>query len=66
MGATITFELFSFIDRLLSAVDRITAPGKVRRFPQHYHVIEVISVDGKPAYLIFDFDKKSKYAVHPN
>jgi hypothetical protein len=56
----------SFFEKLLSCIDKIAAPKKVRAFPRHYHIITCSMVDREKAYLIYDFDKKSKYFIHPN
>lgn len=56
---------FSFLEKLFGYIDRITVPKVVEHFPNHYHIISHSVVDGRTAYLIYDFDKKCKYAVHP-
>jgi hypothetical protein len=66
MEATFGSNTCSFFEKLLSCIDKITAPKKVREFPRHYHIISYSVVDGETSYLIYDFDKKSKYFIHPN
>lgn len=65
MEATIGTNVFSFVDKLLGLLDKLAAPVKVTQFPRHYHIINVNIINGEASYLIFDFDKKSKYYVYP-
>lgn len=65
MEATIETNAFSFIDKLFGLLDKLAAPVKITQFPRHYHIISVDIINGEAVYLIFDFDKKSKYTVHP-
>lgn len=65
MEAAIGHQVCSVIDKLFDCLDKLAAPKQAREFPAHYHIINFTNNNGEVAYLIYDFDKKSKYYVYP-
>lgn len=65
MEAAIGNQVCSFIGKLFDWLDKLTEPKQIRQFPAHYHIISFTNNNGEMAYLIYDFDKKSKYYVYP-